>query len=109
MRNFSLPPGILPPGLTVWAESTFDLELVLLGASLLVLVFLGFWMVLRVRRWKNEVEAKRLTPQQQLEHYRTLLEEGLLEPQEFEELRQRLAPRSVPGTPPDNPPSSGEK
>lgn len=74
----------------LWANGVLDLELALLGAGLLVLLFIGFWFVIRVRRWQKEDETERVTPQQQIETYRALMEEGLLDPQEFEKLRQRL-------------------
>jgi hypothetical protein len=74
------------------AKGVLDWELVLIGAGLLVLIFVGFWFVLRIRRWQKEEEADRVTPQQQLDNYRAMMEEGLLEPGEFEKLRKRLAP-----------------
>lgn len=95
MRNPSLPTMIL------WAEG-FDWELVLLGTGLLVLLIIGFWMVMRVRRWQNEEQAERLTSAQQLEQYQSLLEEGLLAPEEFEKLRRKLDP-SQPGANPPPP------
>lgn len=77
------------PARSLWAQG-FDWELLLLGAVLLAVIFAGFWVVLRVRGWQKDQEAERITPQQQLEHYRNLLEDGLLEPQEFEKLKTKL-------------------
>jgi hypothetical protein len=81
--------GFRPAGFALWAQ-TFDWELVLLGVALLAVLFIGFWVVLRVRQWQKDEEAARLTPQQQLDGYRALLDQGLLEAQEFEKLKARL-------------------
>lgn len=90
----------------LWAEG-FDLELALMGAGLLVLIFAGFWVVMRVRDYQKEEQADRLSPQQLLEQYRDMLDQGLLEPQEFEKLQKQLGVRaSLPpkaAEPPDKP------
>jgi len=96
MRNLHLSANL-------WTRGFLDLELVLLGAGLLVLLIIGFWMVIRIRRWQGEEEAEVLTPRRQLEQYQALKDEGLLAPEEFEKLRTRLTGRLTPGSKDDPP------
>lgn len=89
-------------------QRKLDWELVGLGGILLVLIALGGWMVSRFRNWREEEKSENLPREQQAEQYRRMLEEGLLEPEEFERLHRRLlGPWTHPEalrSPPDAPP-----
>ncbi|MFO0969000.1 MAG: hypothetical protein U0793_25895 [Gemmataceae bacterium] len=85
----------------LWAQALWaqlDWELILLGLALLVALFAGYWAVRRVRQWRQDDLADRLTPEQQLDQYRELLDQGLLQPQEFERLKTRLQNAPPPDT-----------
>jgi hypothetical protein len=84
----------------VWAA--IDWELTALTLVLLVLLFVAFVVVMRLRRWRQQDVAAAPTPQQQLEQYQEMLDEGLLEKDEFDRLRQALERRNA-GAPPDPP------
>lgn len=103
----------------LWAASAsslsgqrkLDWELVGLGGLLLVLIALGGWMVGRFRNWREEDKEENLSREEQVEQYRRMLEQGLLEPEEFERLHRRLLgpwthpevlPQAPDGPPPDH-------
>lgn len=87
------------------AEFTVDLELVILTLFLVCVVVVGSIVVIRVKRWRTASDDE-LVPR--IEHYRALLEQGMLAPEEFERIRTQLEarPQAPPSeTPPSGPPS----
>jgi hypothetical protein len=73
-----------------------------IGAYLLLIAALvagGVVIVWAARRYKRPA-AEELTPEEELTHYRTLLEEGELSPDEFERIRARLEPGGASVQPP---------
>ncbi|MBI3410964.1 MAG: hypothetical protein HY040_21730 [Planctomycetes bacterium] len=85
-----------PPTAILTAEFTFDLELVLLTLFLVSLVVVGIVVVIRVKRWRTESDEE-LVPR--IDHYRALLEQGILAPEEFERIRKHLEARPVSAVP----------
>jgi hypothetical protein len=59
--------------------------------GLIGVIGLGVWAWLWVKRWRTEVaeEASR-SPAQQLEHYQKMMDDGLLDPEEFARVKARL-------------------
>lgn len=80
------------PHAHLWAA--IDWELAALAFLLLFLLFVGFVFVMRVRRWLRTEEDNTLSPQQQLDQYRTLLEQGDLGQEEYDRLRLTLERRA---------------
>lgn len=78
--------AILTANLT--AQFRLDLEWVILAGILLGLVFLGGFIVARYKRWL--VEQKTPPASMAIDDYRALLDQGLLDPEEFERIRRRL-------------------
>jgi hypothetical protein len=74
--------------LPVVAQLDWDWELIFLVIVLSVLMGLGIWCIVWVRRWGQHDET--LTPQQELASHRAMLEQGLLTQEEFDRLRTRL-------------------
>jgi predicted transcriptional regulator len=84
------------------------LDLWLTVLALLALVAVGMWAFSRVKRWREEIGTEpEVTPQEQLEHYQKMVDDGLLDPQEFAVIKARMEaapttpPQPVPGQPPD--------
>jgi hypothetical protein len=67
----------------------------LLWATLLILVVFatGAIVILWVDRWRKRASAARLTPSDELAHFRVLYEQGELSREEFERIRARLSRR----------------
>lgn len=97
------------------AQFRFDVEWMLPTLLMVGAVGLGVIIIVWAKRW---LTAQQATPAETtVEDYRVLLEQGLLDPQEFERIRDRLEARpapppsapTVPGQPkapgPDQPPS----
>jgi hypothetical protein len=87
----------------------FDLEGLLLAIVLVGLVLLGAFAVLWVKRWHAAHQAP--SPPTRVEEYRALMEKGLLDPAEFERIRDQLAKREpaaakeeAPAAPHSDPP-----
>ena len=52
---------------------------------------LGLWAILKVKRWREEdVEVSAAPPDEQLDPYQKLVEEGLLDPEELDRIKARL-------------------
>lgn len=82
-------------------QRKLDWELVGLGGLLLALLAAGAWTVTWVRNWRKDDDQSTVSPEGQVEQYRLMLEEGLLEPEEFDRLRRRLlGPRQYPAEEP---------
>jgi len=62
-----------------------------IGLLFSVLV-LGFWVVARIRRWRAELaeEESAAAEELSLDHFQKLVEDGLLDPQEYERIKARL-------------------
>lgn len=89
----------------VTAQFAFDLEWLLLALVLVAMVIGGFVVVLKVKRWHAAGEPKSVD--ERLREYRELVNQGLLQPDEFERIRVRLQGPSQPtGQSPETP---GEK
>jgi hypothetical protein len=71
------------------AEFQWDFELIALAAVLAGMVAAGALAVYRVKRWRNESEEP-ATVEDQIEHYQSLVDEGELDPEEFDRIRARL-------------------
>ncbi len=86
-----------------------------LGA-LAVLLTLGIWAIIRVSRWRQESMDVMPAPEKLLD-YETMIEEGLLNPDELARIKNRMNPNndraqpddaSTADKPPaDSPPSEG--
>jgi hypothetical protein len=89
-------------GHPVWAVSR---TLQLIGAYLLlvtVLVLGGVVIAWAVRRYRRPPEEK-LTPEEQLDRFRALREQGELSPEEFERIRALLEQAPAAGAQPPGP------
>jgi hypothetical protein len=74
------------------AQLQLDFEWMLLGLGLVVLVAFGVFVIVRFRRWQADQQSSQPAPH--VEDYRVLMEQGLLDPSEFERIRDRLEGRS---------------
>lgn len=72
----------------VVAQVVWDWELILSLVGLTSLIGLGLWCILKVKRWGQQSDA--LSVQEELASHQSLLEQGLLTPEEFERVRARL-------------------
>src|SRR5438445_633786 len=86
------------------AQVVFDLELALLLGGLGLLIAVGLIAVIELRRRMTQDEEDPETLQS-LEHYEALRDQGLLDPDEFERIRDLLERRDAgpPPTPPAAP------
>ena len=93
-----------PAGAVLFAQRTlWHLDLWLAVGALLGVVGLGIWAIYKVKRWREEeAEQTPLSPQQQIEHYQKLVDDGLLDPNEFAEIKARLEARANTPTAVDN-------
>jgi hypothetical protein len=103
-------PSVVSAALT--EKIRLDYEWLLLAVALIGLILLGLYVVVRLRR--RLAEQKQPTLPMRIEDYRALLERGLLEPQEFERIRDKLeqktasppAPASAPASAPSADPTA---
>jgi len=81
-------------------------------AALAALVALGSWAIYRVKRWREELAANTVdqTPDT-LAHYQQMMDDGLLDPEEFDRIKARLesAALSNEESPPPQPPDTAIK
>ena len=71
------------------------LEFCLPGGVLVGLLALGFCVFLMIKRWRQEtIEASMLSPQDQLDHFRKMVDEGLLDPEEFARIKAEMDKRA---------------
>ena len=70
-----------------------------IGATLGV-IGLGVWAFLRAKKWREELaQEDLLAPQEQLDHYQQLVDDGLLDPQEFARIKEQLEKLARPQEP----------
>jgi hypothetical protein len=83
-------------------------ELALPIGATLGAIALGFWVIYRVKRWREElVQDEPGAPKELLDHYQQMVDDGLLDPQEFAKIKAQMDKQ--PNTPPnesDPPPST---
>jgi hypothetical protein len=94
-----------PPPASPW-------EIWLAFGSLVGAVALGCWAIYRVKRWREEsAQEELLSPQQLIDHYQKMVDDGLLDPEEFAQIKARMekpiapaqaSPPPVADQPPDN-------
>jgi hypothetical protein len=89
-------PPVLIAHLT--AQFRLDLEWIILATVLVGLVLLGIIVIVRYKRWQAAEQTP--APPTRLEEYQALMEQGLLDPQEFERIRDSLQKNSEPPTSP---------
>jgi len=79
-------------------DLAIDWELAALATALIALVGLGTAAIVRVRRWWQQPSQDPV--EEQLETYRTMLDEGLIDPEEFRRIQGRLEGTDPPAPPP---------
>jgi hypothetical protein len=90
-------------------EASSQWDVWLAAAALIAMVALGTWAIYRVKRWREETaEEAADTPETSLDHYQQLMEDGLLDPDEFTKIKERLEnPMPIPTPPkPNQPPDT---
>jgi hypothetical protein len=86
------------------AQIVFDLELLLLFAGLGLLIVVGLYAVVELRRRMTLEEDEPLDLHHDLEHYEALRDQGLLDPDELERIRALLEARENRSSEPPPPP-----
>jgi len=86
-------------------------DLIVLSIALVLLVILGIWGIIRVKRWGQHDEQTFLSPEEEIAAYRRLLEQGVLSQEEFDRVRARLEQPSLrpDPSPSPEPPASEPK
>jgi hypothetical protein len=98
--------NVVPPAVLAVLTIPFqvDLEWILLAIVLVGLVLLGALVIARFKHWQAAQQATTLA--MRIEDYRALMEQGLLDPLEFERIREQLESKASPDTPsPPSPPA----
>lgn len=95
------------------AQFRLNSELVQAMLGLTAVIFLGVLVLLWFNRWRRRAAAPP-TPDDELKHYRSLYEQGLMSHEEFERLRAHLDAQlrkslgvSKPAPPPEGPSANG--
>ena len=88
MWNVGPPAFATMTAATLTAQLKFDLEWIILAVVLGGLVLLGGFVIVRYKRWHAEQQAA--PPPMVIEDYRALMEQGVLDPREFERIREHL-------------------
>ncbi|MSQ94831.1 MAG: hypothetical protein EXR98_09785 [Gemmataceae bacterium] len=87
-------------------------EFCLPAAVLIGVLGLGIWAVLKIKRWHDEECASEIVAtEQQLEHYQQMVDDGLLDPEEFARIKTQFEARladqaSIREGPPNQPPDT---
>lgn len=86
--------------------AVFHWDLWFTVGALIAVVALGIWAIFKIRSWRAETFLHvPLTLDEQIEHYRAMVEDGSLSPEEFARIKDRLehGPIRNPSTtqPPD--------
>ncbi len=90
---WSARPLSIPAGL--FAQWRFDLDLIVYGILLILLIVAGCLVVVRVRRWRDEQGAP-LSLEDQINNYQELVERGELDLPEFERIKAHLLQAQLP-------------
>jgi hypothetical protein len=110
MWNVGPPAGpVILMARALPAQLQLDLEGIVLAIILVGLILLGVIVIVRFKRWQTAQRSP--TVPARIEDYRALMEQGLLDPREFERIRQTLeGPGPMPPAPPLSPrhPEEGE-
>jgi hypothetical protein len=78
-----------------------DFSILLAWLSLAGALLVGAMIVMAAQYWLRRRQERKLSPSDQLSHYRSLYEQGVISKEEFEQLRSVLGGellRSVPGS-----------
>ncbi len=88
-------------GMLLFAQpESKEIDFCLPAGVLVGVLGLGIWAILKVKRWREEDLADTvMTPEQQLERYQQMLEDGTLDPEEFAQIKTQLEIRLTAGTP----------
>jgi hypothetical protein len=71
--------------------SFLDLEFCVPMGVLIGLVAFAIWAVMWIRRWREErIDDGGIAPQEMLDHYQKMVDDGLLDPEEFTRIKARL-------------------
>jgi len=73
-----------------------DFELIGWALALVALIVGGAILVIKVKRWREEAPEQLLSAEEQLEHYRQLMETGDLDAAEYERIRSALEKKQPP-------------
>jgi hypothetical protein len=85
-------------------EPATTLDIWLTVAALLAIVAFGIWAISRAKRWREETRQETATPKEQLDHFQKMVDDGLLDAEEFARIKARMeAPHPPPhaSQPPD--------
>ena|ERR1019366_5083585 len=102
-------------GILLGQIGRLEWELALPVGAMLGVVALGAWAIYRVKCWREELaQEEPLAPQELLDHYQQMVDDGLLDPQEFARIKARLElPRNAAPSneldaspPPNQPPDT---
>jgi hypothetical protein len=81
-----------------------NLELAVLTLLLVGLLILGITVIVAFKRWQASQEQPPLAPR--LEDYRALMDQGVLDPREFERIREHMEKKEIPASrKPPSPPA----
>ena len=69
-------------------------ELIWASVALVAAILLGIVILFCIKRWRNQASVRALAPGEELAHYSTMVQQGLLSAEEFERIRQRMLARS---------------
>jgi hypothetical protein len=92
---FAFQDPVEPP-----RRAWLNIELFLWGTLLMVLLAAGTIIAWKLRAWVV-ADEREPTPEHSLEHYQELLEQGLIDPAEFERIRARFGDPPAPPPPTD--------
>jgi hypothetical protein len=89
----------------LFGQVRLEWDLVLASGALLCVVALGVWAIVKVKKWREEpAEEVGPTHQQLLEHYKKMVAEGLLDPDELARIKAQLDQNQPPAS--DQPPDT---
>ena len=75
-------------------------DFLLAAGGLIGVVGLGIWAIYLLKRWRDDTAQEApLSPQEQLDYYQKMADDGLLDPQEFARIKE-LMEHGPPATPP---------
>lgn len=96
--------GILPGQILFFEWDTLWRMAIMVGVCAL-----GTWIIIRFKRWRLEISEQSATaPEEQLDHYQQMVEDGLLDPDEFARIKDHMKKQASegPAQPQDPPPAN---